>query len=188
MKYSSKTVNGFIMPAVVATLTAVVGCMDSAVTRSTAPQTVSSALLGAAPASRTEFEGFINFCVSNPPGTFRITPGGTLHFTPSNENRWVTGNPLIDGIEHNAVSAIIDLKTGQGVAHLDVSLKPDAVNGTWEIHQELRLPERVSTGVGHGTGDLQGMTIKFTTSAADGTSVCNPDMPRGAVHGEILLP
>src|SRR4051812_29703364 len=146
------------------------------------------ASVAAAPASSTEFDGFVNFCVSDDPTKFKITPGETLHFTASNENRWVTGNPLIDGVEHNTVAANINLKNGVGVVHLDVSLKPDAVNGTWQIKQQLSLPERVSSGVGHGTGELQGMTIKFTTEPGSGTSICNPDMPRGAVHGIILSP
>jgi hypothetical protein len=155
--------------------------------RLTAPPAARRASV-AAPASSTEFDGFINHCASDDPTRFKITPGETLHFAASNENRWVTGNPLIDGLEHNTVAANINLKNGEGVVHLDLSLKPDAVNGTWEIRQQLSIPEFVSTGVGHGTGDLQGMTIKFTTSPGAGTSVCNPDMPKAPVQGVILSP
>ncbi len=189
MECSRTVVNGVVSAVLVTTLSwVVVGCRDSSPLTATAPQSALRASVAAAPASSTEFDGFINFCVSDDPSRFMITPGGTLHFTASNENRWVTGNPLIDGVEHNTVAANINLKNGEGVVHLDLSLKPDAVNGTWEIKQQLSLPERVSGGVGYGTGDLQGMTIKFTTSPAAGTSVCNPDMPKAPVHGVILSP
>ena len=188
MECSRTVVDGVFSAILVTALSCVVGCGDSSPLRSTAPQGSLRASVAAAGAPSTEFDGFVNFCVSDDPTRFKITPGETLHFSASNENRWVTGNPLIDGVEHNTVAANINLKNGQGVVHLDLSLKPDAVNGTWEIKQQLSLPERVSSGVGHGTGDLQGMTIKFTTEPGGGTSVCNPDMPRGAVHGVILSP
>jgi hypothetical protein len=138
-------------------------------------------------ASSTEFDGFINFCFSADLTKVNFTPGETLHFRVSNRNQWVTGNPLIDGIETNTGAANINLNNGEAVVRLNLSLKPDAVNGTWEIEQQVRPPTG-STGVGHGTGDLQGMTIKFTTDPPVGTSVCNPDMPKGPVHGVILSP
>jgi hypothetical protein len=189
MECSRTVVNGVVSAVLMTAMSSViVGCRDSSPLAPTAPQGVLRASVTGAPASSTEFDGFINFCVSDDPTRFKITPGETLHFTASNENRWVTGNPLIDGVERNTVAANINLKNGQGVVHLDVSLKPDAVNGTWEIKQQLSLPERVSSGVGHGTGDLQGMTIKFTTSPGGGTSVCNPDMPAAPVQGVILSP
>ena len=140
----------------------------------------------AARASSTEFDGFINFCHAGDPTRFKITPGGTVHFDVSNENRWVTGNPLIDGVEHNTGSASVN-PHGQVVVSLHNSLKPDAVNGTWEIVQQLRIGDGVSTGVGHGTGELQGMIIKFTTDPPVPTSVCNADMPKAPVHG-VLSP
>jgi hypothetical protein len=100
---------------------------------------------------------------------------------------WVTGNGLIDGIEQNTGHGVID---PHGlVVNLDLSLKPDAVNGTWEIRQQFRVPDGTTTGVGHGTGDLQGLTIKFTTEPIiDSPSACNPDMPKAAVHGAVISP
>jgi hypothetical protein len=141
----------------------------------------------AAAASSAEFDGFVNFC-QGATTYFRVTPGGTAHFGVSNENRWVTGNPLVDGIEHNTGAANVN-PHGQVVVSLHNSLKPDAVNGTWEIVQQFRVPDGISTGVGHGTGDLQGMTIKFTTDPefVPG-SVCNPDNFKAGVHGVILSP
>src|SRR4029077_17187707 len=103
------------------------------------------------------------------------------------ENRWVTGNSLIDGVERNTGAANFN-NTGQGVVHLTSSLKPDAVNGSWEIQTQLSLPDFVGSGVGHGTGELQGMTIKYTFDLAAGPSVCMPDGPKGHVHGVILSP
>jgi hypothetical protein len=156
--------------------------------RLTAPQGSLRASVGAAAASSTGFDGFINFCHNAGVIGFRATPGGTVHFGVANENRWVTGNPLIDGLEHNTGDANIN-PDGQVVVRLQNSLKPDAVNGTWEIVQQLRIGDGVSTGVGHGTGDLQGMTIKFTTDPAFvPTSVCNPDDLKAGVHGVILSP
>jgi hypothetical protein len=137
-------------------------------------------------ASTTEFNGFENFCHPGDPTDFKLA-GGTVHFTVTNENMWVTGNPLVDGIEHNTGRAIID---PHGlVVNLDNSLKPDAVNGTWEIRQQFRIPDGTTSGVGHGTGDLQGMTIKFTTDPIiPSPSACNPDQFKAAVHGVILSP
>ncbi len=153
----------------------------------TVPQAL-RASVAAAPAASTEFDGFINFCHAGDPTRFKITPGGTVHFNVSNENKWVTGNSLIDGIEHNTGSAKIN-PFGQVVVSLDNSLKPDAVNGTWEMVQQFRIGDGVTTGVGHGTGDLHGMTIKFTTDPiADRASACNPDLLSARVYGVILSP
>lgn len=177
--------------ALVLTPLFLVACRDEPtapnLARLTASQALKASVTGAA-ASSTAFDGFINFCQPGDLAGFRVTPGGTVHFGVSNENRWVTGNPLIDGIEHNTGSAIINPQ-GQVVVNLDNSLKPDAVNGTWEIKQHFRIGDGVSTGVGHGTGDLQGMTIKFTTDPFFvPTSVCNPDQLKAGVHGVILSP
>jgi hypothetical protein len=167
------------------------GCRDSLPT-SPKEMSVVTTSLAVQSASTTEFNGFVDFCASEPPTNFKITPGGTLHFLGANENRWVTGNPLIDGVEQNTVLANINLKQGTGDVHLDLSLKPDAVEGTWEIRQTVNIRDGApagSSGVGHGTGDLQGLTIKFTTEpGVAGDNICNADMPVAPVHGEILSP
>ena len=163
-----------------------VGCSDSSPVEPTAPEVTLSASVAATAASSTEFDGFDNACVGGG-SNFNATPGGTVHFDVSNENRWVTGNPLLDGVERNTGAANID-NNGDGVVHLYLSLKPDAVNGTWEITEQLKLPTLSGFGVGHGTGDLRGMTIKYTFDVAAGPSDCNPDAPKGHVHGFILSP
>ena len=189
MKASRTVLNGVVRTVLVTAVSWVLtGCRDSSPLRPTAPQVALRASAEVASASTTEFNGFINFCHAGDPTGFRVTPGGTVHFGVSNENRWVTGNPLIDGVEHNTGNAKIT-RQGQVVVNLDNSLKPDAVNGTWEIVQQFRVPDGVSTGVGHGTGDLLGMTIKFTTDPEFvPTSVCNPDNFKAGVHGVIVSP
>src|SRR4051812_26878981 len=135
-----------------------------------------------------QFQGVINFCESQDPSRFNITPGGTLHFAGGNRNQWATGNPLIDGTETNEVLVNLDLKNGDGAAHLDVTLQPDAVNGTWEMNQKVTLRGGVpvsSTGHGRGTGDLQGLTIDYATGLPSGTSVCSPDMGTAPLSGVI---
>ncbi len=188
MKASRTVVNGVVSAVLVTALSSVlVGCRDSSPLRPTAPQVALSASAAAARASRTEFDGFVNFCHGETTW-FKGKPGGTVHFGVANENRWVTGNRLIDGVEHNTGKAKGNAQ-GEVVVHLENSLKPDAVNGTWEMKQLLRVPPGVSTGVGHGTGDLKGMTIEFTTDPEFvPTSVCNPDNLKAGVHGVILSP
>jgi hypothetical protein len=188
MKVSRTVMNGVISGVMAAALSAVlIGCRDSSPLRSTAPRVPIRASALTANAPSTEFHGFINFC-HQADLVFTTKSPETLHFQVANVNQWVTGNPLIDGIEHNTGSAKINPQ-GQVVVTLQNSLKPDAVNGTWEMIQQLRIGDAVSTGVGHGTGDLQGMTIKFTTNPEFiSTSECNPDLAHAGVHGVILSP
>ena len=152
----------------------------------TSPSVASRTSAALATASTTEFNGFINFCEPGPVTNFKES-GATVHFQVSNLNKWVTGNPLIDGYETNTGSAVID---PHGlVVNLDNSVKPDAVNGTWEINQQFRIPDGTTSGVGRGTGDLRGMTMKFTTEPIiPSPSDCNPSEFKAAVHGVILSP
>jgi hypothetical protein len=187
MKVSRAAVNGVVNGVLVTALSwMLLGCSDSSPLTSTAPQPGVRASVTTATASSTEFNGFINFCHASDFSYFTAA-GRTVHFGVSNENRWVAGNPLIDGTELNTGRAIID---PHGlVVNLDNSLKPDAVNGTWEIKQQFRIPDGTTSGVGHGTGDLQGMTLKFTTDPIAGAvSDCNPNDFKAGVHGVILSP
>lgn len=187
-----------LVPAVVS-LSVLAACTDrqtspTALTESPTALTEDSATWAAAvtPATRTQFEGFVNFCESTAPDGIRITPGGTLHVNGArNRNLWVTGNPLIDGFEENVVDVHLNLDTGNGVVHLAVTLSPDAVDGTWEIRTQLTLRGGASiggSGVGHGTGELQGMTIKFTIAPESGVSACNPDFGGAELRGVIISP
>ena len=187
MKGGRAVVNGVVRAVLVTSASwAIVGCSDSSPLASTAPRVVARASVTAATASSTEFNGFINFCHAGDFSYFNVD-GPTIHFGVSNENKWVTGNPLIDGIEHNTGIALID---PHGlVVNLDNSLKPDAVNGTWEIKQQFRIPDGTTSGVGHGTGDLLGKTMKFSTVRIAGqVSDCNPNDFKAGVSGVILSP
>lgn len=145
-------------------------------------------------APRTEFQGFICFGSTVVQGKEWISHGGVYHFrNGENVNRWVTGNPLIDGVENNVADMNLNLKNGTGTIHLDLSVRPDAVNGTWEIRQTVQFRdfEPVGTsGVGHGTGELQGLTLKFTAEgAAPIPEACGPEGGFGpAIQGVILGP
>ena len=70
-------------------------------------------------------------------------------------------------------------------------LKPDPFAGTWEItvHIEISPSGQSARGVGHGTGELQGMTLKFTGGEAvfGMENPCNAGIPvKILIHGEIL--
>ena len=77
------------------------------------------------------------------------------------------------------------------VAALDVTLAPFAFDGTWEIRQINQLRQNglfVSKGVGHGTGELRGMTINFTTGQfVFGLNPCSP-FPSAEVQGVLRGP
>jgi len=164
----------------------VAGCSDSSPLKPIAPGVVLRASAAVTAASTTEFNGFINFCEPGPVTDFKVS-GATIHFRVSNLNKWVTGNALIDGYETNTGRAVID---PHGlVVSLDNSIKPDAVNGTWEIKQQFRIPDGTTSGVGRGTGDLQGLTMKFTTEPIiPSPSDCNPNEFKAAVHGSLFRP
>ena len=141
------------------------------------------------PATRMAFEGFIHFCVGNPPHELKVTPGGTVRLKATNQNLWAVNNPLIDGIETNVTS--VNLNPSGGNVYLDVTLEPFAVDGTWEITQTIQVQKdgtAIGHGVGHGTGDILGMTIKYT--AGPTLIVPNPcsDFPSAVISGVIILP
>lgn len=172
----------------------VLGACTDRRTSPTAPSDV-AALWAAAvtPATRTEFAGFNHFCESIPFEDVRVTPGGTLHLQGArNRNQWVTGNPLIDGFEENVVDGNINLRTGTGRGNLELTLRPDAVEGAWEIRSTVEILGGVpagTSGVGHGTGELQGMTIQFTTEPVGfGQNICNPGRASARVQGVIISP
>lgn len=143
-------------------------------------------------AVKTDFSGFIHFCAGGPPDKAFETPGGaTFHLRgASNQNVWETGNPLIDGAEMNVVN--INFNPGGGNVHLDATVFPDAVMGTWEIAQTLKINAdgtSSSHGVGHGTGELHGMTIQFSTGEPvdTGANPCAP-LPSAPISGTIRVP
>lgn len=121
--------------------------------------------------------------------------GNVYHFRDSeNDNLWVTGNPLIDGPEVNFVNGDINLTTGTGRAHPRSTIYPVAVDGTWQLEITVFVGESGLTGrgVGHGTGELAGMTISFTNPgdvAIDPSENPCSGVPAAVlIEGEILAP
>ncbi|MGH7663266.1 MAG: hypothetical protein ACRENI_03065 [Gemmatimonadaceae bacterium] len=172
---------------------AIVGACTDQPTSPTAPTDFATLSAAVTPATRTEFAGFIHFCESAPFENVRLTPGSTLHLDGArNQNLWVTGNPLVDGIAENVVGGMINLNNGTGVGHLEVAVTPEAVEGTWEIKSTVKIVGGApggSRGVGHGTGELDGMTIRYTAEPpVFGQNSCNPNMGSAPVQGVITSP
>ncbi len=148
-----------------------------------------SASVSAGGPTRTAFEGHIHFCDAAIPEDVIFTPSGTAHLRGgTNVNQWETGNSLIDGMEINIPN--INFGLGAGSVRLDMTLYPDAVDGTWEIVQILNFHGNGTVsvhGAGHGTGELQGMAISFTvadpTFAPD--NPCTAANPSAPVTGVI---
>jgi hypothetical protein len=183
MRYQS------LIPAL-ASLGVLGACADQPT--SPTPGVHTSAPWAAAVTTRTEFEGFIHPCG----GTVteeRVTPGNVLHLLATNRNEWVTGNRLVDGTETNVARININLKTGRGVANIQSTITPEGVEGTWELRYQVKVTggtPGTARGVGHGTGELQGMTLKFTAQPpVPGENTCNPEIPFVVpVQGVIIAP
>jgi hypothetical protein len=141
-----------------------------------------------------EFDGRFYPCHSGPDEKFWIG-GNALHFRgATNHNLWVTGTPLLDGFADNVVNGDINLKTGSGVAHARETLRPEAIDGTWEIQVTVTVaPDGLTAhGSGRGTGDLEGMTMDFRhvgdVALALGENPCS-DVPFAAhLLGSIRIP
>jgi len=121
--------------------------------------------------------------------------GNVYHFrNAANHNLWATGNPLLDGPELNVVNGDINVRVERGVAHARTTVYPVAVDGTWEnrITVTVAADGLTAHGVGHGTGDLQGMTIFFSNPgdmAIDPEDNPCSDLPFAVlIEGEILAP
>jgi hypothetical protein len=146
----------------------------------TGPAAASRSSDPSAAAARTAFEGSISPC-GGVITEERVTPGDVLHQLATNRNVWVTGNPLVDGVENNVVRININLKTGRGVANVQSTITPEGVEGTWELRYQVKViggGPATSRGVGHGTGELRGMTLKFTAGLAEpGQNTCNAAIP-----------
>jgi hypothetical protein len=142
-------------------------------------------------ATRTKFDGFIHFCEITPPDDIRVTPGNTVHITGAkNRNLFDTGNPLVDGFLENVVDVNNNLNNLTGSVHITAILSPFAVDGTWEIQATNQLIRGVLIGVravGHGTGELQGMTIKYNGIGQEiGVNTCNPNNDSAIIEGVII--
>ena len=165
------------MFAAFAVLTA---CADQPTSPTTGSRSSESLPPLSAAAARTGFEGFIHPC-GGVVTEERVTPGDVLHQLATNRNEWVTGNPLVDGVENNVVRININLKTGRGTANVRSTITPEGVEGTWELRYQVKViggGPATARGVGHGTGELRGMTLKFTAQLAEpGQNSCNAAIP-----------
>ncbi len=113
----------------------------------------------------SEFEGHLAACdPPTPPVDVIELPGGVQIITFVNTNNvWVTGNPLVDGIEENRVVARFDPESPNIEARVKVTLDVAAVDGVWKIRQFLVISPEGTTGfaVGLGRGDLRGKLIVY---------------------------
>lgn len=137
------------------------------------------------------FEGHIVFCApQDPPISVEMLPGGVQVLTFLNiGNIWLTGNPLVDGVEENTTvvtidPALVDVKAKQS-GKVDVA----AVDGRWRFLQFLTFSPTAATGkgIGFGSGDLRGRLIVFETGTA-GTVESSPcEVPVGApLRGKVI--
>ncbi len=120
----------------------------------------------------SEFEGHIVFCApQTPPVNVEVLPGGVEIVTFINiGNIWLTGNPLVDGVEENRVVARFDPASPIARAKIKYKIDVAALDGTWIGRQRLTIgPEGVSgIGLGLGLGDLRGKLMIFENEQNQG--------------------
>lgn len=138
------------------------------------------------------FEGYIQFCAPpQPPVSVEPGPDGTTIFTFINVgNEWVTGNPLIDGVEENKVIATLD-EMGFGTARIRGSVDVTALDGSWRFRQRLQFAATGVDGIGfgYGTGDLYGKIMIFRTATAappPDDAPCGPNVPAVPLSGKVI--
>lgn len=119
----------------------------------------------------SSFDGHIVFCAPRtPPTSFEVLPDGTEITTFVNiGNIWLTGNPLVDGVEENHVTAISPPDSDTDRIEISGTIDVDAVDGGWRFRQLLfASPTNFSGwGVGVGTGDLRGRLMLFTADTPE---------------------
>lgn len=150
--------------------------------------------LNAAAATSVPFTARMYLC-SFEPSTDRISGGGILHFRGAvNHNLWVATTPLVTGWEDNVVNGNINLAKGTGVAQPHSVMRPFAYDGTWEVvvHVTVTPTGLDAHGEGHGTGALQGMSIRFhSTGEIDlqpgGNPCSDVFLFAGTLAGEVLI-
>ena len=149
----------------------------------------------AAAASVVPFSARMYLC-SFEPEIDRVSGNKMLHlYNAVNHNLWVATTPLITGWEDNTVDGTINLEKGTGVAHAHSVMRPFAYDATWQVVVQLTVtPSGLDAyGIGHGTGALRGMTMKFRGAGAidlqPGENPCSDVfLFAGLLDGEILVP
>ncbi|MGH8193631.1 MAG: hypothetical protein ACREQ8_04405 [Woeseiaceae bacterium] len=139
----------------------------------------------------SEFEGHIVFCApQNPPVIVEELPGGVEIVTFVNiGNIWLTGNPLVDGIEENR--AVVTFVPDSPITTVKIKGKIDvaAVDGRWRFRQRIILgPDGDSgIGLGLGSGDLRGKLLLFQTGTPELIENSPCEVPIGApLTGKII--
>lgn len=136
--------------------------------------------------SNTSFEGHIAFCAprEDPVNVVHLPNGGRIETFINVGNVWVTGNPLVDGVEKNIVEATFP---GENQPPSSVVIRGkvnvDALRGIWLFKQRLNVgPNGEGFGIGFGLGELRGKLILFET----GNPEPLPESPCGPTFGAPL--
>lgn len=129
--------------------------------------------------------------VSEIPGeTWFSDDGAILHIrgmTSYDRNEPLPGHPECDASYSTGdlvlkVDVKLNLLTGQGNAHGRVTIYPEAYQGTWvgSFQGKIRDFMMEGTSVVHGTGELEGLTMK--------TSIQEVGPGTYEVHGYVIEP
>ena len=151
--------------------------------------------LNASAATTVPFTARMYLC-SFEPETDRLSGDKMLHFYNAvNHNLWIATTPLVTGWEDNVVNGNINVANSTGVAQPHSVMRPFAYDGTWDVivHVTVTPTGLDAHGEGHGTGALQGRSIRFhQTGAIDlqpGENPCSDDfLFAGTLAGEVLTP
>ena len=137
------------------------------------------------------FEGHIVFCApQTPPVSVEVLPGGVEIATFINiGNIWLTGHPLVDGVEENRVVAKFDPTSPVTTANVKGKVDVAAVHGIWRFRQRLMIsPDGVSgIGIGLGFGDLRGKLMIFRSGDVEVIENSPCEVPVGAtLKGKVI--
>lgn len=137
------------------------------------------------------FDGYITFCATE--SGFRgseTLPDGTLIQRFFNiGNLWVTGNPRIDGVERNEVTATFPPGTAPFTLDIRGTVDVHGLDGGWRFRQIVTVGADFERGFGFGlgTGDLWGQLIIYRVGAVEVGIETPCDVPAGApISGRIL--
>jgi hypothetical protein len=142
----------------------------------------------AAQSTKTDFTATATQPTTLDHGELRLDGAGNLHIKGEVQLLELDSNdPQVDG----TLTIEIDLILRQddngfycsGPAHGSLSIDPEAVDGTWEVTWSGMFTDCGLTGHanGHGTGNLEGQTIKFTFQEVNPPGVEEVDLI-GNIH------
>lgn len=137
------------------------------------------------------FEGHIVFCApQDPPLNVEILPDGVEIVTFLNiGNIWVTGNPLVDGVEKNISVITFDPASEDVVIKQRGKVEVAAVDGKWKFRQFITISPTgaIGKGIGIGKGDLRGKLMLFETGTAEFIENSPCEVPFGVpLRGKII--